>query len=60
MAPVTKKKVAPKSPPETAPVLTPEQVRQLLREGEAVRRDLEARIDRMRKVSPRDAAARAR
>lgn len=45
------------SPPR---VLTREEVRALLAEGRRIRRDVEARFDRMERLDPRDAQARAR
>lgn len=55
----------PKKQPSTKPtthvrVLSAQQLRKLLREGRLVRRDLEDRIARMRRIDPDDAAARAR
>lgn len=41
-------------------VLSAEQVRQLLREGQSGRREMEARFERMERVNPKDAATRAR
>lgn len=47
----------PKSPPRT---LTRDEVRALMRQGEAIGRELEARFERMERVDPKSAAARAR
>jgi glutamate-1-semialdehyde aminotransferase len=44
----------------TTKALTQAQVRKLLVEGRRVRRELEARVEKMHRVSPTDAAARAR
>lgn len=54
-----KKKLEPAvtSPPR---VLTREEVRALLAEGRRIRRDVEARFDRMERLDPREAQARAR
>lgn len=47
----------PESPPRT---LTRDEVRELMRQGEAIGRELEAGFERMERVDPKSAAARAR
>ena len=46
----------PDSPPRT---LSREEVRELMRQGEAVGRELEARFELMERVDPKSAAIRA-
>ncbi len=48
------------TPEQTARVLTVEEVRKLLREGQEGRREVDARLERMERLDPKDAAARAR
>ena len=47
----------PESPPRT---LTRDEVRELMRQGEAIGRELEARFERMERDDPKSAATRAR
>lgn len=54
---MTEKKTA---QPVAARVLTADEVRSLLREGQEARRAVDARLERMERVDPKDAAARAR
>ncbi|MBX3245968.1 MAG: hypothetical protein KF901_02160 [Myxococcales bacterium] len=54
-----KKKLEPAVTPPPR-VLTREEVRELLAEGRRIRRDVEARFDRMERLDPREAQARAR
>ena len=42
------------------PVLTKDQVREYLRQGQEGRREVDARLERMERVDPKNAAARAR
>lgn len=55
-----KRKSAEAAPAAVAHALSPEEVRRLLREGREGRRELDARLERMERVDPKDAAARAR
>lgn len=48
------------APVATTKALSEAQVRKLLAEGREVRRELEQRVEKMHRVSPTDAAARAR
>lgn len=48
------------TPVATTKALSETQVRKLLAEGRQVRRELEERVEKMHRVSPTDAAARAR
>jgi len=45
---------------QTARVLSVEEVRMLLREGREGRREVDARLERMERLDPKDAASRAR
>ena len=51
----------PSKKPESQPrTLTREEVRELMRQGEAIGRELEAGFERMERVDPKSAATRAR
>lgn len=56
---MTEKKNVQQQTPATR-VLTAADVRELLREGREGRREVDARLERMERVDPKDAAARAR
>lgn len=45
---------------QTARVLSVEEVRMLLREGREGRREVDARLERMERLDPKEAASRAR
>jgi hypothetical protein len=57
---MNKKPTTSAAPVATTKALSQAQVRKLLAEGRGVRRELEARVQKMRRVSPTDAATRAR